>query len=669
MKLRYQLSRAALAFLLLLSFVGGLPAETPAPKPLLHPLFCDHAVLQRNVAVPVWGWTEPGATVTVNFAGQTLKAVADADGKWMVKLKPMPASAEPRTLKVSSSAKQQSVSISDVLVGDVWLCSGQSNMEMGIELCKATNDILTANFPQIRLLTVPKQAVRTPLQTVDCHWLPCSPETIQQGAWGGFSAAAFYFGRDLYRQLNIPIGLIHSSWGGTIAEAWTSREGLQPLGDFDAALAMMEPGKKQMQPADYAVIYEAWCQAKDPGSRQHWEKITAAEDSWKTVSMPQPFEQAGLPDFDGIVWFRREIELPENWAGQALTLDLGPVDDIDTTWVNGVKVGQMNRFDLFRSYAIPANVLKPGRNVVTVRVLDTGGIGGFTGQAGQMHLAPTNDKQATPVSLAGTWQMRDSAPLSQLPGMPPLIDDSNPNHPTLLYNGMIAPLLPFAIKGAIWYQGESNADRAQQYRRLLPALIKDWRARFGVGDFPFYIVQLAAFQATNAEPRDNNWAELREAQALTAQTVRNSGLAVAIDIGDANDIHPKDKQSVGHRLALCALAKDYGKKIEYSGPVYHSMSVTRDGIRLKFDHVDGGLVAKGDKLTGFAIAGPDHKFVWADAVIQKNAVVVSSPKVPQPVAVRYAWDVNPVCNLYNQSGLPAVPFRTDNWPMITAGRK
>jgi sialate O-acetylesterase len=234
---------------------------------------------------------------------------------------------------------------------------------------------------------------------------------------------------------------------------------------------------------------------------------------------------------------------------------------------------------------------------------------------------------------------------------------------------MIAPLLPFAIKGAIWYQGESNADRAGQYRRLLPAMIGDWRARFGVGDFPFYIVQLAAFQATNAEPRENSWAELREAQALTAKNVPNCGLALAIDIGNAADIHPKNKQEVGRRLALNALAKTYGKKVEYSGPWYRSMKVDGDKIRLSFDHVDGGLVARDGKLAGFAIAGEDHKFVWADAVIDGQTIVVSSPDVSQPAAVRYAWDINPVCNLYNQAGLPAVPFRTDNWPMITEKSK
>ena len=234
---------------------------------------------------------------------------------------------------------------------------------------------------------------------------------------------------------------------------------------------------------------------------------------------------------------------------------------------------------------------------------------------------------------------------------------------------MIAPLLPFAIKGAIWYQGESNADRARQYRALLPAMIQDWRRRFGAGDFPFYIVQLAAFQDTYPEPRDNNWAELREAQALTVRNVSHTGLAVAIDIGEAKDIHPKNKQEVGRRLALCALGRTYGKKIEWSGPWYKSMQTTDNGIRLSFDHADGGLMAKGGKLTGFAMAGDDRKFVWADAVVEGNTILVSSPKISKPAAVRYAWDINPVCNLYNQAGLPAVPFRTDDWPMVTQDHK
>lgn len=459
------------------------------PHPLLYPLFQDHMVLQRQTSVPVWGWAQPGDSILVSFAGQQLSTKADAQGKWMVRLHPLKPSCEPAALNVTNNTAHTSAAINDVLVGDVWLCSGQSNMEMGLQVCNATNDIAAADLPQLRLLTVPRRVSLTPVSEFAGSWLVCSPKSVQQGEWGGFSAAAFFFGRELQHELKIPIGLIHSSWGGTVAQAWTSVEALAPLGDFKADLAA---------------------------------------------------------------------------------------------------VREQN----------------------------------------------ANNKQ---------------------------------NTATVLYNGMIAPLLPFAIKGAIWYQGESNAGDPAQYRRLLPAMIQDWRRRFGQGDFPFYIEQLAAFMATNSQPRDHSWAELREAQALTARTVNHSGLAVAIDIGNASDVHPKDKLSVGHRLALWALARTYGKKVAYSGPWYRSMRVEGKNIRIAFDHVEGGLVIKGDKLTGFAIAGEDRKFVWADAVIEGDSVVVSSPAVTAPVAVRYGWDANPVCDLFNQAGLPAVPFRTDQWAPL-AGR-
>ncbi len=624
-------------------------------------------VLQRGVKVPVWGWADPGVKITVGFAGQTKSAVAGPDGKWMAYLGALPASREPRTLTVMSSASQEAT-VRDVLVGDVWLCSGQSNMEMGIGGCNVPDQIAVANFPQLRLLAIPKVIATQPVQTAACQWMVCTPQTVAQGGWGGFSAAAFFFGRELHRDLNIPIGLIHSSWGGTIAEAWASAEGLRPLGDFNDRLEAVA-NKNQAAPSDFSAEFQKWCTKNDPGTKQEWAKADLEASSWKTVQMPQAFEKCGLPDFDGIVWFRRAFNLPAEWSGQKLTLGLGPVDDIDTTFVNGVRVGQMNRYDQNRVYTITANVLKPGRNVIAVRVMDTGGDGGFTGNPGQMFVKPAEQSDAQPLSLAGEWQMRDSAPLAKLPGMPVVRDANNPNVVTVLYNGMIAPLLPFAIKGAIWYQGESNADRAYQYRRLLPAMIQDWRKRFGVGDFPFYIVQLAAWQPTNAVPRENNWAELREAQALTAKNLRHCGLAVAIDIGDAQDIHPKNKAEVGRRLALCALAETYGRKIEYSGPWYKSMKVDGNKIRLKFDYVDGGLVAKGGELTGFAIAGEDKHFVWARAAIEGNSVVVSCPEIAKPVAVRYAWDINPVCNLYNREGLPAVPFRTDDWPLTTKDRK
>ena len=638
---------------------GATAAEPISQLPLLHPLFSDHMVLQRDIKVPIWGWANPGTKITVAFARQTKTAFAGLDGKWMVHLNRMVASSEPRMITVTSAEKNQSITVQDVLVGDVWLCSGQSNMEMGIGACNATNDIAQANFPQIRLLTVPRLIATSPVQTLQCRWLPCSPANVMQGLWGGFSAAGFYFGRELNRQLTIPIGLIHSSWGGTVAEAWTSPEGLRPLGDFDQNLDQVAASSKGTK-VDYDVQYENWCRKNDPGTIQGWAQPDLDGSGWKTVTMPQAFEQAGLPDFDGIVWFRHAFDLPAAWSGQALKLGLGPVDDIDTTFINGVKVGQMNRYDLNRIYSVPAEVLKSGRN--TVRA------GGLVGTPEQMFLKPATGT-APALSLAGDWQMRDSVPLSKLPVPPAPSDANNPNVVTVLYNGMIAPLLPFAIKGAIWYQGESNADRAYQYRRLLPAMIGDWRRLFTVGDFPFYIVQLAAFQATQPQPRENNWAELREAQALTARTVPHSGLAVAIDIGEASDIHPKNKAEVGRRLALCALAQTYGQKVEFSGPWYKSMKVDGHSVHLSFDHVDGGLEAKGPELKGFAVAGEDHKFVWANAVIDGKHVVVSAPGVGNPVAVRYAWDVNPVCNLYNQAGLPAVPFRTDDWPGVTVNHK
>jgi sialate O-acetylesterase len=489
-------NRLLAAFLVVMVCLGGAiraadapavaPPAEPAKLPFLHPLFSDYAVLQRGIQVPVWGWTEPGKVVTVKIAGKSAEATAGADGKWMAKVGPFEAGG-PHVLEVTGP---ENAMAKEVLFGDVWICSGQSNMEMGMVATGAAEDIASADIPNLRLMAVPKAVTATPQQTAKLAWAPSSPDALKKmGNYGGFSAVAFHFGRELHKEVGVPIGVIHTSWGGTIAEAWVSAEALKPLGDFDIRLANVkaEPGK--------------------------------------------------------------------------------------------------------------------------------------------------------------------------------------PNVVTVLYNGMIAPLVPYGIKGAIWYQGESNAGKAWQYRRLLPALIADWRNRFGVGEFPFYIVSLAAYQKTHPEPRENNWAELREAQAFTAKTVKNAGLAIAIDIGEANDIHPKNKKDVGLRLARWALAKDYGKPVEFSGPWYKSMVLDGGKVKLSFDHVGGGLVAKGEKLTGFAIAGEDKKFVWADAVIEGDKVAVSSEKVAKPVAVRYAWDINPVCNLYNKAGLPAVPFRTDEWPATTVNAK
>jgi sialate O-acetylesterase len=641
-------------------------AQESIQKPFLHQLFSDDMVLQRRVRFPVWGWTTPGASVTVSMQGKSSTAVADAQGKWIARLGPFEAGG-PYTLNAKGP---QSVTLNNVLVGDVWLASGQSNMEMGIsKVNNASEEIARANYPMIRLYAVPKVIAAEPQSTVKGRWQVCNPSTISAGGWGGFSAVAYFFGRGLYQKLGVPIGLIHSSWGGTVAEGWVSAEALSTMPDFLPAIKSLDKTMTESKsgPVDINKLMEEWWRKNDPGSATTpgWAAPSIDETGWKTIRLPQPWEDAALPDYDGVVWFRKTFELPAEWAGRDLILDLGPIDDRDTTFVNGVRVGAMNQWDAPRSYRISAGVLKPGVNSIAVRVLDTGVAGGFTGTPEQMKITPVEGK-AAPISLAGDWTYRPSVTLAKVEA-PPQTSSNDLGLVVARYNGMIAPLLPFAIKGAIWYQGESNVGRASQYKQLLPLLIRDWRARFGVGEFPFLIVQLANYLNRREAPTDSEWARLREAQLYVSETVPRSALAVTIDIGDATDIHPKNKQDVGGRLALDALSIAYGQKLESSGPVYRRMKVEGSAIRISFDHADGGLTIKGgDRLVGFAIAGEDRRFVWADAVMKGKDVLVSSPEVKKPVAVRYGWADNPACNLYNRAGLPASPFRSDDLPTASA---
>ena len=468
-------------------------------QPFISSMFTDNMVLQRNIKAPVWGWTTPGSVVKVTFNGKSTSVKADDKGKWLARVGPLPAGG-PYTMTV---AGKQTVTLNNILMGDVWICSGQSNMEFGIgNSNNAQQEIESANYPQIRLFTVAKKVALVPQTTCSGHWDVCTPDTVRAGGWNGFTAVGYFFGRDLYDKLHVPIGLIHTSWGGTIAEAWTSAEALNALPDF-----------------------------VDSVSRR---------------------------------------------AGEG-----------------------------------------PGS-------------------------CPGSPSRRQPQHLNCALQRNDCA------------------YRAPCYQG-----------GDSWYQRRVRMPgRAFQYRSLLPTMIKDWRARFDVGDFPFYIVQLANFTDVKPDPGDSDWAELREAQLMTAETLPNTWLAITTDIGDAKDIHPKDKQDVGKRLALASLARDYGVKGEYSGPIYKSMEKVMGGIRLNFDHVGTGLMAKdGDTLKGFAIAGEDKKWVWADAKIMRNSIIVSSAQVKKPVAVRYAWANNPVANLYNKEGLPASSFRTDDWPGVTVNNK
>jgi sialate O-acetylesterase len=636
---------------------------TTAGGPLLSPLFTDNMVLQRNVSAPVWGWAEPGTRIKVEVAGKSASAIADASGKWLAKLPALPVGG-PYTLHLTGPT---TIDLKNILVGDVWICSGQSNMEMGIgAVHNGAQEIASADYPQIRLLTVQKKVSLSPQDTFSGHWDVCTPQTVSAGGWAGFSAVGYFFGRELQAHLKVPIGLIHTSWGGTPAEAWTSAEALRKLPDFTARVAQVEEARALAAKGqlDYEHQLDQWWSDNDPGTKQGWDRPEADVSAWKTMTLPTAWEKAGLPDFDGTVWFRREVTVPDSSVGKEAILHLGPIDDMDTTYVNGVRVGGLNTYDVDRSYKLSVGTLKSGKNIITVRVLDTGGAGGIYGKPEQMSLECGDGSQ---IPLNGDWQYSVSAELKQL--RPPPINHAanDPNVSTVLYNGMVAPLIPFAIRGAIWYQGETNAGRAFQYRSLLPAMIRDWRDRFGVGEFPFLIVQLANWQARQTVPGDDAWAELREAQALTAKTVGHSAIAVITDLGDAGDIHPKDKQDVGKRLALQALVVAYGEKhLVSSGPVYKEMKKTGNILHLTFDSNGGGLVTKdGANLEGFAIAGADRKWVWGEARIVGNEVQVSSPSVPDPVAVRYAWHINPLGNLYNKEGLPAGPFRTDDWPGIT----
>jgi len=383
------------------------------------------------------------------------------------------------------------------------------------------------------------------------------------------------------------------------------------------------------------------------------------------MSLPQLWENAGLPAHDGVVWFCKEIMLPETWAGKDLILDAGKIDDVDSTYFNGEKIGSHNVWNEVRKYTAPGRLVRAGKNTIAIRVFDWIGEGGIWDDPADLKIVIAGSDS---LSLTGDWLYRVGMGLNEVGPQPHNPDD--PNYPTVLFNGMINPLIPFAIKGAIWYQGESNAWRAYQYRMLFPLLIDDWRNRWQHGAFPFLFVQLASWQDVLPEPEESDWAELREAQTMTLHTRPNTGMAVAIDIGDAKDIHPKNKQEVGRRLALNALKIAYEKTVAHSGPTYKSIKVEGKQVRIKFSHTDGGLVAKGSQaLKGFAIAGAEHVFRWAEAKIDGNEVLVWHKEIKNPVAVRYAWAANPVCNLYNGAGLPASPFRTDDWPGVTAGKK
>jgi len=630
----------------------------------LAPIFQNHAVLQRNLPIPIWGIGEPGELVRIQLAGHEGQVLVDDRGHWLLRLPPLPAGG-PHTLTAESPSDR--AELHDILIGEVWICSGQSNMEWSLQQCGPEWMADSPDIPQIRFLSVTTRASLGKTSSVDGVWAACTPASL-----ASFSAVGGYFGRELHRALNVPIGLINSSWGGSRVQAWTSREALMqdPAGRDE--VGFYESFVSQPNRSAHTKSYAEWEATDAPqdvsnlGLERRWNEPGLDDSSWETMALPVQWNKSGHP-YSGIFWFRRTVEVPEGWAGQDLHLSLGAIDKHDHTWVNGELVGSMgfetlNAWCTHRNYPVPARLIGPDRRVtIAVRARSHVNDGGMTGPASLMELRCSGDVSA-PLSLSGDWRYSVEQNWGQV--QPPELEwgAGNHNSPHILFDNRIAPLIPYGLRGAIWYQGESNANEAGLYRRMLPLMIQDWRRAWGQGDFPFLHVQLANYGAPVQQPGSSAWAELREAQ-LDILKLPGTGMAVAVDIGEALDIHPKNKRDVGLRLARWALAESYGKGGASSGPLFTGMRLETGGrVVCSFLHADNGLILKGEKLRHFALAGKDRIFKWAEAEIVGSTVVVRSESVPEPMAVRYAWADNPDgCNLYNKEELPASPFRSDSW--------
>jgi len=621
-----------------------LSATIKLPK-----ILADHMVVQRQRPLNIWGWADPGETVKVKFNGHQAQVKTSRDGKWKVTL---PAMEHGGPYEMIISGKGNSITLKNVLIGDVWVGSGQSNMEWIMENTIDAEKAMTASAnAKIRLFTVPKDMSFKPKPDLKGGtWLECTPQNVRT-----FSAVAYYFGKKLNEELDVPIGLINSSWGGTRVEPWISWDLMQneePFKNMNIAdLERVAADNEKNQVKYLAAIKE------DRGISEKWFSPEVSTSGWKQMDLPREWGSTEIGNADGIAWFRKEIDLPAGEYGEA-TLSLGPIDDEDVTFVNGTKVGSMTQYNKERIYTLEKGLLKPGKNVIVVKVVDNQGGGGLTGQAEQLYL----DYGTGKMPLNGSWFWKSSALTTDFG-----IKDVGPNSfASHLYNAMIAPFIAYPIRGVIWYQGESNAGNAYRYQQLFPMLIQDWRKKWGY-EFPFFWAQLANFMQPTQEPRESSWAELREAQRLTLN-VPKTGQAVILDIGEADDIHPRNKRDVGLRLALNALAVEYGKNIVHSGPSYKSMQIDGNKIVLSFGNVGDGLEARNKYgyLSGFQIAGEDKKFHWAKAHIDGDRVIVYSDSVANPVAVRYAWSDNPDdANLYNKNGLPASSFKTDDWKWST----
>ena len=697
----------AVACLTTLSSLGSLNSMAHAEL-RLPSIFSDHMVLQRDMPVRVWGWSEPGSRIAVNLKQSTSDqgkwveayATSDVDGRWHVALPDVSDTEGSWTLTVEEydEAKPKTPidtkEVKDVLVGEVWICGGQSNMEWTIDQVGDSNTIPRSG---IRLIKAPHVLATEPQDDIEARWELCDVKTL-----GNWSAVGFFFGETLRNELDVPIGLISTNWGGTRIEPWIERADLAAHPMFSErpiALQSEIDAYETISDADRTLRRDAisrqrerkatsyWAQIMDidPGDNGGWMTPEFDDDGWSTMELPAEWENAepDMSDFDGTVWFRKTVEIPRSWRDKRLLLELGRIDDSDRTYVNGVLVGSStNLHDTIRTYEIDPETIGKGSVTIAVCVMDPHGAGGFTGPSMMFTVKSEDikdwaDREVMSVDLHGTWRWKTGVAGTlttnldeesmRKPGM-------TPQSPGTLHDAMIAPFVPYGARGAIWYQGESNSEQAEEYRALLPLLIESWREDFG-SHLAFGIVQLAAFKQASDDPDQGGWAQLRDAQLHAYETVPGTGLAVTTDVGDANDIHPRRKKPVGERLGWWALHDVYGKEsFTPSGPI--ALKAVADGnkVIVTFDHAEGGLLVPtpegvresppfaGDwRVTeGFALAGDDGVFHWAKArfIGSLNRVELFSNEVPVPRIVSYGWQDNPVrANVMNSAGLPASPFK------------
>jgi sialate O-acetylesterase len=641
--------------ILIVTFAFCLVHASGISQIILPKLFSDNMVLQRGIKIPIWGNAKPGAILTASLASQKIIGVANARGEWKIYFAKINAGG-PYTLKIAEQGKPiTAISFKGILIGDVWLASGQSNMEWQVQQSlNAQYEIKKANFPNVRFLFVEHEKKLQPQSDITTEgWKLCDTNNVRK-----FSAVAYFFARKIQQDQNVPIGIIQSTWGGTPVNCWTSREMLlsSPLTKLkilaNDSLTIAHFVKDSLD------LIRFWDIVYHP--QNNADKIVPLyeynDSKWDEIEMPRLVKDFGIGNYEGMMWLRKKIVLPESFTGKDLSLNLGHPEMNYSLYFNGVEIcTTIWNANPKQSYTIPFNIIKQGDNVISLRMAMLWTGGGLNPPAENIYISNGESK----ISLAGKWLYK-----KDLESTIPKIYNYH-YYPALLYNAMINPFIPYGIKGFLWYQGEADEADAYNYRTTFPMMIKDWRQRWKQGNLPFLYVQLANFRKANEQPAESQWAELREAQTM-ALSQPNTGMACTIDIGEAGSIHPLNKQEVGYRLALLANRVVYKKNIVASGPIYHSYTIEGNNIRISFENIGTGLKTNDEKnITGFAIAGADKHFYWANALVKGNEIIIHSDKVTEPKAVRYAWADNPECNLVNSAGLPAVPFRTDGWKGIT----